>query len=672
MAAMYRIASGEAPPLAGADPNLSPAAAAFVACCCAQDPAARPGAARLLATHPWLQPPLESDGAAAAATVPAAATNVPAVAATARAATRVAAATRAATPGGHGGDDVERASETGEGAALLLGVAVRPSPSLRRGGSPVGRDPAGGDDAVDDDGDAAACDVPDPAGSPFAHDALRPGGHDRRSSSSLREPALSATAQETVGGQYPRSGSRNRIKKGRNGSNSRRSGSGSRRIGSSGEAEYRCRGAVTGDGSNGSKSGDVGSGSNGGLSLNLSGGTVEAAAEAASADGAAIAAGVAAERRPRASKGRRSRGQGGQGGGHGTANGVLERAGSEATGCCCDDDAVSGHRPPHPTAKARPPALGTAEPLLALATPRGAGAAAAEDASEGLAGLGAAAAAADNDAEQRRLPRRRGRGVGGEPYQSKTPGAKEHRLFAPERTQTTLEFTFTAQQSGRDSNVGDGCGDGNSNGGGNGSCGGSGGSGGAADCFARPSGAASGQLRKLDLLLSQRGAATLGSGHAARQAATAELLLGGGHHGQQLDFHDQARYSKSAGYAHGAHALQAAAAPHANRLTSSFLPPLLDGAAGAAAAAPLNSLQLGGSVGGGMFSRARLSQRHVASAPSALGHGGYGSSSVHVSLQALPGGGSGTLLTRLAALGPLRNSTPAALNSALPEKLPGK
>ena len=122
------------------------------------------------------------------------------------------------------------------------------------------------------------------------------------------------------------------------------------------------------------------------------------------------------------------------------------------------------------------------------------------------------------------------------------------------------------------------------------------------------------------------------------------------------------RYSKSAGAAHTYAAATAAAAAEVGGSSGngggpnalggrggrhSSLPPLLDGAAPSLRGGGGGAEGLGG-IGG---RAARLPQRHIASAPSAV-------MSSSMTLQALPTG-----MPRMAPLGPLRNSTPAALYS---------
>ena len=355
---------------------------------------------------------------------------------------------------------------------------------------------------------------------------------------------------------------------------------------------------------------------------------------------------VGSDRRPRGSKGRRSHGQTSQ-------NLPLEAMNSPG---------ASDNRPSHPAVKSRAASsLQAADhDMNDLIKHDGA-----------LSSLGVAAdahglptnlkvntnaveALNDEDHDSRRRRRRGGRASGSALYQSKTPGAKEHRLYAPERTQTTLEFT--SQLGGHDASNGSGS-SGHSGGGGEGERNTS--VGGAEDSYARPSGAASGQLRKLDFLLSLERAASHGSGHAIRQAAAAELRSDHEHHLHHPP--DKMRYSKSAG--------------------TTLLPPLLDGGGvggggGGIAGAPARMAPLGGALhvnsrnanidgggglnGGGSFPRARLPQRHIASAPSALIHA---NSHVHASLQALPPN-SGLAPPKMLAPVPLRNSSPTPLTEA--------
>jgi serine/threonine protein kinase len=676
MAAMYRIASGEAPPLDGADENLSPEAVLFVASCCAQDPSARPDASHLLGTHPWLQAVAGNSEATAAATV-----NAPAVFDTSSVAAKSAAAVTS-----YFSDRDESALTTKPG----LNGAIQPG-HLHIDNSIL--HPMTGDNHEEDE---VECYTP-PSGSPIAdatarvdYESERQGempvsaaadedatdGHDRwRNSSSnsssqrLEETASLSTAEDSaVVSQHERRRRRRRKSRSRKSgcnetdtSRSRRADNGATdccggigcsdcvddNSGRNGISNDR-RNMISNDdnAADGSSSGinrvkrEAVSESRHGLSEEFAAAKIDDSRDALQAVGLDID--VGSDQRPRGSKGRRSHGQTSQ-------HFPLDAMNSPG---------ASDNRPSHPAVKSRvASSLQAADHDMngfikhdAVSSSFGVAADAQGLSADLKVNTSAAEAHNDENHDSRRQRRRSGRASGSALYQSKTPGAKEHRLYAPERTQTTLEFT--SQLGGQDASNGIGS-SGHSGGSGEGE--GNTSVGGAEDAYARPSGAASGQLRKLDFLLSLERAASHGSGHAIRQAAAAEL---GSDHEQRL-YHppDKMRYSKSTG--------------------TTLLPPLLDGggvgggsAAASARMAPLGAslhadsrnanIGGGGLNGGGSFSRAQLPQRHIASAPSALIHA---NSHVHASLQALPPN-SGLAPPKMLAPVPLRNSSPTPLTEA--------
>jgi len=688
MAAMYRIASGEAPPLDGADENLSPEAVQFVALCCAQDPSARPDASDLLAAHPWLQEVAGKGEATeeAAAVVVAAANDVPAVFdGSSEAAETTGAATTdfddrdeftmttkpgwndtsrpvylridnliAQTMAGDNHDEEEVECYTppsgspiadatafieGEESQLQAAVPFSAADDASNGHDRLRSSSTSSNRESESNAHSSSQHCEETASLSTADDSAVPSRHERRRSRSQsrkkgssrkgasRSRRTNEASMDCCGGNGCSNCSVDNVSSGRLGNDSSHMGS----------DDYNVAGGSSSSSKHVKREPD--SESHRGLSEELAAVNIDSSRDALHANGLDVDVGL--DERPRGSKGRRSHGQA-------SHNLLLEAVNSPK---------ASDNRPSHPAVKSRAASsdstaghhLSDSKKIDGDSNGFGIAADAHGLSTDLKVSTSAAETHHDEDYHARRRRRRHGRTSDRALYQSKTPGAKEQRLYAPERTQTTLEFT--AQLSGQNS------GNGSSGGGGSGVDSEASAAERGDESYARPSGAASGQLRKLDFLLSLERAASHGSGHAIRQAAAAELRSD--HEQPLLHPPEKMRYSKSAG--------------------TTLLPPLLDGGGGGVSAAATGMMGPSGALlqadarnacigggagglngGGGSFSRARLPQRHIASAPSALVHG---NSTVHMSLQALPPT-SGLAPPKMLAPVPLRNSSPTPLTES--------